>query len=87
VSVQAPVVELYVLADISGAYLPQNGACAMKEICHISPAEDHDFQVVRLTWQTVNLVRYQVLEHSKERLVCKRCGKIVDPFPEIKATA
>jgi hypothetical protein len=62
----------------------------MKEICHISPAEDHDFQVVKITWQTVanqgtmDRATYRTLSHSKDRFVCRRCGKIVDPFPEVK---
>lgn len=53
-------------------------------VCNQSPAEDHDFQIVKVTWQVPNMMtgRTQNLEHSKERLVCKRCGKIVDAFPE-----
>lgn len=59
----------------------------MKDVCNISPAEDHDFHLVVVTWQTVDHVRYQVLSHSKERLVCRRCGKIIDAFPELKVVA
>ena len=56
----------------------------MKEICNISPAEEHDFQIVTVKWQTVDYAQYQILDHSKERFVCKRCGRVVDAFPELK---
>ena len=52
--------------------------------CNTFLSDDHDFQIVKATWQVPNLMsgRTQNLEHSKERMVCKRCGKIVDAFPE-----
>ena len=54
----------------------------MKEICDI--LQEHDFQIVTVKWQTVDYAQYQILDHSKERLVCKRCGRVVDAFPELK---
>lgn len=59
----------------------------VSEKCNISPAEDHQFRTVKITWQTVDFARYQILNHSKERLVCERCGKIVDAFPEVRVAA
>lgn len=56
--------------------------------CNQSPAEDHEFEVLQATWQVPNLFpavnHGEVLIHSKERLVCKRCGKVVDAFPELE---
>ena len=54
--------------------------------CNQSPAEDHEFQVLKATWQVPNLAtnRSGILEMSKERLVCKRCGEVVDAFPEME---
>ena len=54
--------------------------------CNQSPAEDHNFIVLTATWQVPNLMtgRTNNLEHSKQRLICQRCGKVVDAFPEME---
>lgn len=52
--------------------------------CNQSPAEDHDFQIVKRAWQERSLIDGTVLNHSEERLICKRCGKVVNPFEEGK---
>jgi len=42
--------------------------------------EPHDMQVVKKTWQTISYAQYQRLDHSAEKLVCKKCGQIIDPW-------
>lgn len=55
--------------------------------CSDSPDGKHDFQVLQSTWQTVNYAAYQILNHSKQNLACKRCGFVLDAFPEQKINA
>ncbi len=43
----------------------------------------HDFQKLKVEWQTINCHQYQKLTHTKECLVCSFCGKILDAFPEV----
>ena len=40
-------------------------------------------QVVKRTWQTIDYAQYQRLNHSVEKLVCKKCGEVVDPFESV----
>ncbi len=41
---------------------------------------DHEFIIFKRTWQTVDYARYQVLDHSYEAAVCKKCLKQIDPW-------
>ena len=41
---------------------------------------EHDYIIVKKSYQTISSLHYQVLDHSVEALVCKRCGHIVDPW-------
>lgn len=56
--------------------------------CNGSTSEDHDFQKVIYTWQTWDKTvansdwKIITLQHSKERMVCVRCGEIMDAFLE-----
>ena len=43
---------------------------------------EHDFRVLKSTWQTVDYTRYQVLNHSKEILLCSKCGMTMKPLEE-----
>ena len=45
--------------------------------------EPHDYKIVKQTWQTVDYVRYQILNHSRESVVCSKCGDVVDPFVQV----
>jgi hypothetical protein len=45
-----------------------------------NPDCEHNFQIFKRTWQTVDYARYQVLDHSIEAAVCTKCFKILNPF-------
>lgn len=47
-------------------------------------AEMHDYTKTTKTWQTVDYAKYQILQHSKEILVCSKCGHVIDPWPKTK---
>ena len=40
----------------------------------------HDMQLVQRTWQTTDRFLGIVLQHTDEKMVCKKCGLIVDAF-------
>lgn len=44
---------------------------------------DHSFMIVKVTWEKIEPVRYRLLSFSKDRVVCVRCGLVIDPFPEV----
>lgn len=44
----------------------------------------HKYVAVSHTWQTIDPLQYQKLEHSEQVMVCARCGSVVNPWPEVK---
>jgi hypothetical protein len=51
------------------------------EGCNIN--NRHCYCTVTTTWQTVEY--YQVLNHSRQIVVCQFCGEVKDPFSQIQS--
>jgi len=55
--------------------------------CQSAANSEHHLVIVKKHWQTmehdpaIKTIR-NILEHSREMLVCDKCGEMLDPFKE-----